>query len=102
MSQGLEEIGITGYPESHPFIGDDTTIHAMFDKAPLRRTVRTTPPMAPHVGRAAGALSRRSPAGARARVALGVGRGGLRPSLLGSLGVWWFGFRVTRRKASWH
>jgi hypothetical protein len=72
MSQGLEEIGITGYPESHPFIGDDTTIHAMFDKAPLRRTVRTTPPMAPHVGRAAGALSRVPGRGPSTR---GVGRG---------------------------
>jgi methylenetetrahydrofolate reductase (NADPH) len=28
------EIGITGYPESHAFISDDTTIQAMFDKAP--------------------------------------------------------------------
>jgi methylenetetrahydrofolate reductase (NADH) len=31
----LEEIGITGYPESHAFISDETTIQAMFDKAPL-------------------------------------------------------------------
>jgi methylenetetrahydrofolate reductase (NADPH) len=28
------EIGITGYPESHAFISDDTTIQAMFEKAP--------------------------------------------------------------------
>ena len=31
----LQEIGITGYPESHAFISDETTIQAMFDKAPL-------------------------------------------------------------------
>ena len=31
----LEEIGITGYPESHAFISDEATIQAMFDKAPL-------------------------------------------------------------------
>jgi methylenetetrahydrofolate reductase (NADH) len=30
----LREIGITGYPESHAFISDGTTIQAMFDKAP--------------------------------------------------------------------
>ena len=30
----LDEIGITGYPESHAFISDDTTITAMFEKAP--------------------------------------------------------------------
>ena len=34
LGHGLEEIGITGYPESHAFISDDTTIQAMFDKAP--------------------------------------------------------------------
>jgi methylenetetrahydrofolate reductase (NADPH) len=32
---GLEAIGITGYPESHAFISDETTIQAMFEKAPL-------------------------------------------------------------------
>jgi methylenetetrahydrofolate reductase (NADPH) len=32
---GLTEIGVTGYPESHPFIHDDVTIQAMWDK---RRT----------------------------------------------------------------
>jgi methylenetetrahydrofolate reductase (NADPH) len=31
----LEEIGIAGYPESHAFISDETTIQAMFDKEPL-------------------------------------------------------------------
>jgi methylenetetrahydrofolate reductase (NADPH) len=31
----LEAIGITGYPESHAFISDETTIQAMFDKAPM-------------------------------------------------------------------
>ena len=29
---GLTEIGVTGYPESHPFIHDDMTIQAMWDK----------------------------------------------------------------------
>ena len=29
------EIGITGYPESHHLISDETTIQAMFDKAPM-------------------------------------------------------------------
>jgi methylenetetrahydrofolate reductase (NADPH) len=29
---GLAEIGIAGYPESHPFIHDDMTIQAMWDK----------------------------------------------------------------------
>ncbi|TMD29445.1 MAG: 5,10-methylenetetrahydrofolate reductase [Chloroflexi bacterium] len=29
---GLKEIGVTGYPESHPFIHDDVTIQAMWDK----------------------------------------------------------------------
>jgi methylenetetrahydrofolate reductase (NADPH) len=28
----LTEIGVTGYPESHPFIDDDVTIQAMWDK----------------------------------------------------------------------
>jgi methylenetetrahydrofolate reductase (NADPH) len=32
---GLPDIGVTGYPESHPFIHDDLTIQAMWDK---RRT----------------------------------------------------------------
>jgi methylenetetrahydrofolate reductase (NADPH) len=35
VGHGLEQIGITGYPESHAFISDDTTIQAMFDKAPF-------------------------------------------------------------------
>jgi methylenetetrahydrofolate reductase (NADH) len=29
----FEQVGITGYPESHPLIDDETTIAAMFDKA---------------------------------------------------------------------
>jgi methylenetetrahydrofolate reductase (NADPH) len=29
------ELGITGYPESHHFISDQTTISAMFEKAPM-------------------------------------------------------------------
>jgi methylenetetrahydrofolate reductase (NADPH) len=32
---GFEEIGVTGYPESHPFIHDDVTIQAMWDKRRL-------------------------------------------------------------------
>lgn len=31
-NHGLADIGITGYPESHPFIHDDVTIQAMWDK----------------------------------------------------------------------
>jgi methylenetetrahydrofolate reductase (NADPH) len=31
----LTELGITGYPESHHFISDETTIATMFEKAPL-------------------------------------------------------------------
>jgi methylenetetrahydrofolate reductase (NADPH) len=32
---GLTEIGVAGYPESHPFIHDDLTIQAMWDKRKL-------------------------------------------------------------------
>jgi methylenetetrahydrofolate reductase (NADPH) len=32
LSHGVREIGIAGYPESHPFIHDDVTIQAMWDK----------------------------------------------------------------------
>ncbi len=35
LGHRLEHVGITGYPESHPVISDETTIQAMFDKAPL-------------------------------------------------------------------
>ena len=35
LGHGLEHVGITGYPESHPVISDEETIQAMFDKAPL-------------------------------------------------------------------
>jgi methylenetetrahydrofolate reductase (NADPH) len=35
VGHGLEQIGITGYPESHAFISDQTTIQAMFEKEPL-------------------------------------------------------------------
>ena len=35
LGHGLQHIGISGYPESHPVISDETTIQAMFDKAPL-------------------------------------------------------------------
>ncbi len=34
MGHHLTDIGITGYPESHSFISDATTIKAMYDKAP--------------------------------------------------------------------
>lgn len=32
---GLDEVGISGYPESHHFISDETTIEAMFEKEPM-------------------------------------------------------------------
>ena len=32
---GFSEIGVTGYPESHPFIHDDVTIQSMWDKRRL-------------------------------------------------------------------
>ena len=35
LGPSFDEIGISGYPESHPFIRDETTIQAMFDKAPF-------------------------------------------------------------------
>ncbi|MGH3088638.1 MAG: methylenetetrahydrofolate reductase [Rubrobacteraceae bacterium] len=34
MEHGIEKIGIGGYPESHPIISDETTIRAMYEKAP--------------------------------------------------------------------
>jgi methylenetetrahydrofolate reductase (NADPH) len=34
LGHGLEHVGISGYPESHPIISDEATIQAMFDKAP--------------------------------------------------------------------
>src|SRR4028119_1592369 len=34
IGHGLEEVGITGYPESHPLISDEDTIQAMFRKEP--------------------------------------------------------------------
>jgi methylenetetrahydrofolate reductase (NADPH) len=34
MGHDLDEVGITGYPESHPKISDEATIQAMFEKAP--------------------------------------------------------------------
>jgi len=33
IGHGFEQVGITGYPESHPIISDETTIQAMFEKA---------------------------------------------------------------------
>jgi methylenetetrahydrofolate reductase (NADPH) len=35
LGHPFDEIGIAGYPESHPFISDEGTIQAMFDKAPF-------------------------------------------------------------------
>jgi methylenetetrahydrofolate reductase (NADPH) len=35
LGHGLEDVGISGYPESHPFISDETTIQVMFDKEPF-------------------------------------------------------------------
>jgi methylenetetrahydrofolate reductase (NADH) len=32
LGHGLDQVGITGYPESHPFIDDDVTVQAMWDK----------------------------------------------------------------------
>jgi methylenetetrahydrofolate reductase (NADPH) len=32
LDHGLDEVGIAGYPERHPFIEDDVTIQAMWDK----------------------------------------------------------------------
>ena len=34
IGHGLDEVGITGYPESHPKISDEMTIQAMYEKAP--------------------------------------------------------------------
>jgi methylenetetrahydrofolate reductase (NADPH) len=33
LGHPFDEVGITGYPERHPLISDETTIRAMFDKA---------------------------------------------------------------------
>ena len=35
LGHQLDEVGISGYPESHPFISDETTIQVMFDKEPF-------------------------------------------------------------------
>jgi methylenetetrahydrofolate reductase (NADH) len=32
LDHGIDRIGITGYPESHPFIDDDVAIQSMWDK----------------------------------------------------------------------
>jgi methylenetetrahydrofolate reductase (NADPH) len=34
LDHNLDEVGITGYPESHPFISDEDTIKAMYQKEP--------------------------------------------------------------------
>jgi methylenetetrahydrofolate reductase (NADPH) len=35
LRERLDEVGISGYPESHHFISDETTIEAMFEKEPM-------------------------------------------------------------------
>ena len=35
LGHGIDQVGISGYPESHPFISDETTIQVMFDKEPF-------------------------------------------------------------------
>ena len=35
LRERLHEVGISGYPESHHFISDETTIEAMFEKEPM-------------------------------------------------------------------
>ncbi len=35
LRKGFAEVGISGYPESHDFISDETTIEAMFEKEPM-------------------------------------------------------------------
>ena len=40
LGRPFEQIGMTGYPESHPLIDDETTIAAIFEKARHRRTSR--------------------------------------------------------------
>jgi methylenetetrahydrofolate reductase (NADPH) len=35
LDRAFAEVGITGYPESHHLISDETTISAMFEKAPM-------------------------------------------------------------------
>ena len=34
LDHGLDEVGISGYPESHAFISDEDTIKAMYEKEP--------------------------------------------------------------------
>jgi methylenetetrahydrofolate reductase (NADPH) len=34
VGHALEEVGISGYPETHPLISDEATIQAMYDKVP--------------------------------------------------------------------
>jgi methylenetetrahydrofolate reductase (NADPH) len=34
LGHPLEHVGISGYPESHPFLSDEETIEAMFEKEP--------------------------------------------------------------------
>src|SRR3954469_6297177 len=47
LGQPFDEVGITGYPESHPTISDDLTVQAMGDK---RRHATHIVRHAPHIG----------------------------------------------------
>jgi methylenetetrahydrofolate reductase (NADPH) len=49
LEDGLDSIGIAGYPESHPFISDEATIASMFDKAPLATYIVSQLCFQPHV-----------------------------------------------------
>jgi methylenetetrahydrofolate reductase (NADPH) len=35
LREEIADVGISGYPESHPFISDETTIQVMFEKEPF-------------------------------------------------------------------
>ena len=49
LGDRFDEIGISGYPESHPFIRDETTIQAMFDKVPFATYIVSQLCLDPHV-----------------------------------------------------
>jgi methylenetetrahydrofolate reductase (NADPH) len=49
LGHGIEQIGITGYPESHPTISDEETIRAMFAKAPFATYIVSQICFDPHV-----------------------------------------------------
>jgi methylenetetrahydrofolate reductase (NADPH) len=49
LGHDFEEIGITGYPESHPFISDEMTVQAMFEKAEFATYIVSQICFDPHV-----------------------------------------------------